>query len=169
MCVRGGGNPSKPSRGAGACPAGANGPYRTQNEAARAALACANPNSIRDNREYSGLIYRGADGQYYYTGPEQGSDQGANPWRDAPIPAGNTEVGYYHTHGDYSTQDSATGAAVRTSDPARDDFDSDNFSGPDRRAAQTHGAGVPGYGGYLAGPGGTFRRYDPASGNDEAF
>jgi hypothetical protein len=169
MCVNGGKNPCKPSRSGGACPAGSNGPYATQDEAARAALAASNPDSIRDNREYSGLIYRASDGQYYYSRPAQGSDQGANPWRDSSIPAGTTEVGYYHTHGDYSTADPTTHAAVRTSDPANDDFNSDNFSGPDKRAAQNHGAGVPGYAGYLAGPGGTFRRYDPATGNDSTI
>jgi hypothetical protein len=144
--------------GGGATGAPSNGPFATQDEAARAALERANPDSIRDNREYAGLIYRGADGQYYYTGPVQGTDQGANP-SDAPAPAGSTVVGDYHTHGDYSTADPVTGAAVRTSDPARDDFNSDNFSASD-------GAGTPGYAGYLGTPSGTFRRYDPATGSD---
>lgn len=147
------------------CPAGTNGPFATQDEAARAALRASNPQSIRDNREYAGLIYRGADGQYYFTGPVRGTDQGANP-RNAPAPAGSQVVGDYHTHGDYSTQDPRTRAAVRTSDPARDDFNSDNFSGPDRRGIARDGAGIPGYAGYLGTPSGTFRRYDPATGND---
>src|SRR6266581_5379804 len=134
MCFNGGKNPAKPST-CGAvtpCPAGANGPFATQDEAARAALRSANPQSIRDNLEYSGLIYRGTDGQYYYTGPARGTDQGANPLRDAPAPSGAQVVADYHTHGDYSTADPVTGAAVRTNDPSKDAFNSDNFSTQDK-------------------------------------
>ena len=144
---------------------GTNGPYATQDEAALAALQAANPQSIHNNREYSGLIYRGPDGQYYFTGPAQGSATGANPAADAPAPAGVTVVGDYHTHGDYSVQD-ASGNAVRTSDPARDDYNSDNFSTTDRNGIAADGAGTPGYAGYLGTPSGTFRRYDAATGNE---
>jgi len=173
MC--GGDRPPRPSKsGAGTLPPGCvvepcaaeNGPFANRDEAARAAMAAANPDSIRDNREYSGLIYRDSSGQYYYSGPAMGTDQGANPWADAPIPAGCQEIGYYHTHGDYSTMDAATGAAVRTSDPMRDDFNSDNFSGRDKAAALSHGTGNPDYRGYVATPGGSFRSYDPATGTD---
>jgi hypothetical protein len=128
-------------------------------------LQAANPQSIAENREFSGLIYRGADGQYYYTGPARGSPTGANPARDAPAPPGTTVVGDYHTHGDYSIQDD-DGNVVRTSDPARDDFNSDNFSDTDKAGIAADGAGTPGYAGYLGTPSGTFRRYDPATGAD---
>ena len=152
--------------GAGAAAGAAtNGPFATADDAARAALARANPASIRDNREYGGLIYRGADGKFYYTGPLRGTDQGVTP-ANAPAPPGTTVVGDYHTHGDYSTADPATGAAVRTSDPANDDFNSDNFSTTDKNGIAADGAGVPGYAGYLGTPSGTFRRYDPATGAD---
>jgi hypothetical protein len=140
-----------------------NGPFATQDDAARAALRNANPRSIRANREYAGLIYRDARGQYYYSGPVRGSDQGANP-HSAPAPAGTTVAGDYHTHGDYSTADPATGRAVRTSDPSRDDFNSDNFSATDRSGIASDGAGTPGYRGYLGTPSGSFRSYDPATG-----
>jgi uncharacterized protein DUF4329 len=146
-------------------PASRRGPFATQDDAARAALRLANPRSIRDNREYAGLIYRGADGQYYITGPIRGTDQGANP-HAAPAPPGAHVVGDYHCHGDYSTADPATGAAVRTSDPARDDFNSDNFSTTDKRGIASDGAGVPGYKGYLGTPSRTFRSYDPSTGSD---
>lgn len=117
-----------------------NGPYATQDLAAKAALRAANPDSIRDNREYAGLIYR--DGtSFYYTGPIQGSDQGANP-SAAPAPAGAQVVGDYHTHADYSTVDPVTGAAVRTGDPAHDDFNSDNFSATDRRGIAGDGLAI---------------------------
>ncbi len=164
MCFSGGGNPARPSGSGSGCAAG-HGPYDTQDAAARAALQNANPQSINANREYAGLVYRGSDGKYYYTGPVQGSDQGANP-RNAPAPAGSTVVGDYHTHGDYSTADPHTGAAVRTSDPAHDDFNSDHFSTTDKHGIASDGSGVPGYAGYLGTPSGTFRRYDPATGSD---
>src|SRR5215469_4900997 len=149
-------------------PAGANGPFASQDEAARAALGWANPQSIRDNREYAGLIYRAADGKYYFSGPVVGSDQGADP-HSAPAPAGAQVVGDYHTHADYSTADPKTGAAVRTSDPKKDDFNSDNFSAADKTGIASDGAGTPGYAGYLGTPSGTFRKYDPATGSDSAF
>jgi hypothetical protein len=147
------------------CPATGTGPFGSRDEAALAALCAANPASIRDNREYGGLIFRGADGKYYYTGPLRGTDQGANP-AAAPAPPGSTVVGDYHTHGDYSTADPATGAAVRTSDPARDDFNSDQFSTTDKTGIANDGAGNPEYRGYLGTPSGVFRQYDPATGSD---
>lgn len=141
------------------------GPFDTPDDAARAALNATNPTSIRENREYAGLIYRGPDGKYYYTGPVHGSGVGANP-RNAPAPPGAQVVGDYHTHGDYSTADPVTHDPVRTSDPSRDDFNSDHFSTPDKRGIASDGSGVPGYTGYLGTPSGTFRRYDPATGSD---
>jgi hypothetical protein len=147
------------------CPAGTNGPFATQDDAARAALRAANPQSIRDNREYAGLIYRGTDGKYYFTGPVQGTDQGANP-KNAPAPPGTQVVGDYHTHGPYATQDPVTGAAIPTNDPSKDAFNADNFSTTDKRGIASDGAGIPGYAGYLGTPSGTFRKYDPATGSD---
>jgi hypothetical protein len=142
-----------------------NGPFATPEGAALVALAVANPQSVRDNKEYGGLIYKGADGRYYSTGPIQGGDQGVDP-HAAPAPAGTQVVGDYHCHGDYSTQDPTTGAAVRSGDPAHDDFNSDNFSGPDKTGIASDGAGTPGYKGYLGTPSGTFKQYDPATGKD---
>jgi hypothetical protein len=124
-------------------------------------LGVANPQSIKDNLEYSGLVYRGSDGKYYYTGPAKGTDQGANPLRQAPAPSGTTVVGDYHTHGDYSTSDPKTGAAIRTADPSKDEFASDSFSSQDK--ADNRRVGYPGY---LGTPGGTLRKYDPATGAD---
>lgn len=149
----------------GAAASISNGPFATQDEAAKAALGQANPQSIRDNREYAGLIYRDAQGRYYYSGPIMGSDQGADPSK-APAPAGTQVVGDYHTHGDYSTVDKATGAAVRTSDPSLDQFNSDRFSSTDKTGIASDGAGIPGYKGYLGTPSGTFRSYDPSTGTD---
>jgi Domain of unknown function (DUF4329) len=167
MCLSGGKTPASPSSSGAVTPCPAGG-FATQDEAARAALTTANPRSIADNREYAGLIYRGSGGRYYYTGPIAGNDQGANP-HNAPAPAGAQVVGDYHTHGDYSTADPTTGAAVRTSDPARDDFNSDQFSTTDKRGIARDGAATPGYAGYLGTPGGTFRKYDPSTGSDTSL
>ena len=153
---------------AGAAGTAGNGPFATQDAAATNALTAANTQSIAANREYGGVIYRGSDGQYYSTGPAAGTDQGFNP-ASAPAPAGTTVVGDYHTHGDYSTADPKTGAAVRTSDPAHDDFNSDQFSATDKTGIAADGAGVRGYAGYLGTPSGGFRRYDPATGADTKF
>lgn len=143
-----------------------NGPFATADDAARAMLRAVNPLSIRDNREYSGLIYRGTDGNYYFTGPAPGTDQGANPYRDAPAPPDTQVVGDYHTHGPYGIADPRTGACIPTNDPARDDFNADNFSGDDKTGIAHDGRGTPGYAGYLGTPSGTFRKYDPATGRD---
>ncbi len=140
------------------------GPFASIDDAARAALTAANLLSIHDNLEYGGVIYRGPDGNYYYTGPSQGSPTGFNP-SATPAPPGTTQVGDYHTHGDYSIVD-PSGNIVRTSNPAMDDFNSDNFSAQDKVGIAADGAGVPGYTGYLGTPSGTFRRYDPATNSD---
>ncbi len=138
-----------------------NGPFDSLDAAAKAALNAANPQSIKDNTEYSGLIYQDSDGKYYFSGPAKGTDQGASPLRDAPAPAGANVVGDYHTHGDYSTADPSTGAAVRTNDPAKDQFNSDNFSAQDKSDNTKQG-----YPGYLGTQSGTFRKFDPATGSD---
>ncbi len=136
--------------------------YATPEEAAKAALAQANPDSIMENLEYGGMIYKAPNGKYGFSGPAKGTDAGFNP-SDAPVPAGTTPAGDYHTHADYSVKDPATGKAVRTSDPARDDYNSDQFSRTDRRGIANDAAGNPGYKGYLGTPSGKFYQYDPSS------
>jgi hypothetical protein len=140
------------------------GPHASADDAARAALDYSNPRSIAANREYGGLIYRDAFGQYFFSGPVVGGDAGVNP-SDAGVPPGDQQVGDYHTHADYSTQD-ASGGAVRTSDPARDDYNSDHFSGTDYDGITSDGAGKDEYRGYLGTPSGTYRYFDPHSGDE---
>jgi uncharacterized Zn-binding protein involved in type VI secretion len=148
----------------GEAPAGSsNGPFANADQAARAALNIANPQSIAANREYGGMVYRDVHGQYWFTGPGAGTDQGFNP-TSTPIPPGTQPAGDYHCHGDYSTQDPATGRAVRTSDPSRDQFNSDNFSPTDRSGIANDARGNPGYKGYLGTPSGQFKTYDPSTG-----
>lgn len=139
--------------------------YATQDEAARAALNLANPQSVQANLEYGGMIYRDpVSGKYGFTGPAQGTAAGFNP-SQAPIPAGTTPAGDYHCHADYS-QPGPGGTAIRTSDPANDGYNSDNFSGTDYNGIANDATGNPGYKGYLGTPSGTFRQYDPATGSD---
>jgi uncharacterized Zn-binding protein involved in type VI secretion len=139
--------------------------YATRDDAARAALAEANPQSISENREFGGNIYEHPDGGFGYTGPGRGSPTGFDP-SSTPIPEGTTLAGDYHTHGDYSVIDPATGDPVRTSDPAHDDYNSDGFSQTDIDGITSDAEGRPGYTGYLGTPSGTSRRYDPATGTD---
>ncbi len=153
--------------GPGEAPAGStNGPFATPELAARAALNIANPQSVRDNLEYGGNIYQDVHGQYWFTGPGRGTDQGFTP-SSTPIPPGTQPAGDYHCHGDYSTVEPGTGRAIRTSDPARDDFNSDNFSATDRSGITSDAAGHPGYKGYLGTPGGNFKAYDPSTGSTD--
>jgi hypothetical protein len=118
--------------------------------------------SIRDNLEYGGFIYRKPNGRYGYTLPKRGENTSFNP-NDAVgrIPRNGTIVGDYHTHGDYSLL--RNGKSVRTGDPARDDFNSDNFSFDDYTAIRHDGTGISGYKGYLGTPSGVFKSYDPST------
>lgn len=73
-------------------------------------------------------------------------------------------VGEFHTHADYSVVDRNTGSAIRTGDPRRDDFNSDNFSSTDLKGIKGMSSGIQGYKGYLGTPSGTFKVYDPSTG-----
>lgn len=134
------------------------GPFSSESQAARAALQHANPRSIRDNLEYGGLIYRDTNGQYW-SGPVIGTDAGVSPSR-AGSPSGAQVVGDYHTHADYSLTDPVTGNAIRTSDPRRDDYNSDSFSEIDRQGTIKDAMGKESYRGYLGTPSGRFLYYD---------
>jgi uncharacterized Zn-binding protein involved in type VI secretion len=140
--------------------------FKSRDEAARAALKETNGPSIKDNREYAGLIYKNKDGTYGYSPGPIGTEAGAS-LKGIAIPSGSKEVGYYHTHGDYSIQDPKTGAIIRTSDPKKDDFDSDNFSNTDKNTARGRANGDKEYRGYLATPGGVFKSYNPSTKKDK--
>ena len=135
--------------------------YDTQNQAARAALNNSNGASIKQNREYGGLIYENKNGKYHFTGPVEGTDQGVDP-HDAKAPRGTRVVGDYHTHGDYSVM-GPNGNAVRTHDPHRDDFNSNHFSRPDKQGVANDARGKPEYRGYLGTPSGRFLEYNPST------
>jgi hypothetical protein len=60
--------------------------------------------------------------------------------------------------------DSVTKEVVRTSDPKKDDFNSDNFSPDDFRGIRADAKGNPGYKGYLGTPSGAYKAFDPSTG-----
>ena len=144
--------------------------YINPDQAAHAATTQANRPSIRDNLEYGGLILRDpARGNFYASRPTSGTDQTFSLAK-VPVPPKAEVAGNYHTHGDYSVA-GPNGEAVRTSNPALDHFNSDNFSSGDIRvynalAARALAAGKPVYKGYLGTPSGTLRQYDPATATD---
>jgi hypothetical protein len=136
--------------------------YASQADAARAALTFANPQSIANNLENGGFIYQNPDGTFSFT-LAGGTDAGFT-LTDAPVPTGATEVGFFHCHGDYSLQNPVTGAAIRTSNPALDSYNSDNFSATDRNTASSRAAASAnpaGYRSYLGTPSGTFKQDNP--------
>lgn len=129
-----------------------NGEFASPDEAAKAILEKANPLSMRDNLEYGGLIYKTKKGTYGYSGPTKGDEDGVNPWDGtADIPEGTKEIGYWHTHGDYSVYNS-NDEIVRASDPKRDDFDSDHFSDPDIEVADYQAKDKDEYKAYVGTP-----------------
>lgn len=76
----------------------------------------------------------------------------------------------FFTHGDYSTA-GPNGEAIRTNDPAKDEFNSDHFSGEhngngngDKQGIEHDAAGKPEYRGYLGTPSGKFLVYNPNTG-----
>jgi type VI secretion system secreted protein VgrG len=134
------------------------GPFARQDDAARAALNSANPRSIAENREYVGMIYQDpATGQFFATNPQPVGLAGGNLPTGA-IPPGNTETGFYHTHGNYSLADGTP------TDAAHDAFDSENFSGTDINTANSRAGGNPNYRSYLATPSGSQQVHNPSTG-----
>lgn len=76
----------------------------------------------------------------------------------ADIPKDTIEVGYWHTHGEYSIE--RNGVIIRTADPTRDDFNSDYFSDVDLEVADYQADGKDEYKGYVGTPSGQFKGYD---------
>ncbi|WP_225723152.1 DUF4329 domain-containing protein [Burkholderia cepacia] len=74
------------------------------------------------------------------------------------VPKGATIVGDYHTHGDYSVL-GANGEVVRTSDPSRDDFNSDDFSRRDKEISALAALKNKCHRSYLGTPSGKIKVY----------
>jgi hypothetical protein len=73
--------------------------FKTQHEAAKHVSETINPTSIKENREYGGMIYQNKDGTYGYTTPNKGTLDGVDPGGPSSVPEGTKAVAYYHTHG----------------------------------------------------------------------
>lgn len=134
--------------------------FKTSDEAAMYIMEATNPISKINNLEYGGLIFKDALGCYGYTGAIVGNEDGVNPFDGtASIPKGTTEVGYWHTHGEYSIFDENDNI-IKTGDSKRDDFDSDKFSEQDLTVADRRGEEVEEYKGYVATPGNLYQGYN---------
>jgi RHS repeat-associated protein len=131
--------------------------YSTQDAAAKAGLNAINPTSIKQNKEYAGLIYKDADGNYHYTTPNKGKGTSSSV---GTAPDGTTVVGDYHTHGDYSRPILFGLFVVRTS-AAKDAYNSDHFSDTDMAENRDSARSNPQFRGYLGTPSGALRIYNP--------
>jgi hypothetical protein len=85
-------------------------PFKTRDLAAKDALQWVNPTSKKDNAEYGGLTYVGADGYHYATKPQTDGAGNKVDLRKSPkemgVPADAKRVdGDYHTHADFSRID----------------------------------------------------------------
>src|SRR5262249_46455692 len=103
--------------------------YTSSDAAASDALSAGNAKSISENKEYGGLICKGANNTFQATTPTIGTGDSFTPGL-VSCPTGTEKVGDYHMHGNYSVK-GADGKPVATGDPKRDSYNSDNFSEPD--------------------------------------
>jgi RHS repeat-associated protein len=144
--------------------------FKSADSVARWALKGANPRSIRDNVEYDGLIYERQNGRFGYSTAIKG-DVTDTKRGEHFYPEYAKVAGAYHTHGDYTFQESRESPRIRTSDPRRDSFDSDNFGSiirldrlNDIQLATEAAEKFPGFRAYLGTPSGVFKVFDPAAG-----
>lgn len=155
--------------------------YATADEAAIAVLNLINPVSIRENREYAGLIYRRPDGLYDYTRPRTQPGEwhrGNASLAGIEIPAGAVEVGCYHTHGDYTVMGAYDEDLQRHRDRRRRPGEQlysrptpfgvpmtqeEFFSAPDVATINARGRGNPDYRGYLGAPNGAIYMMEPGA------
>ncbi|GEM_PF-3868680 len=77
------------------------GKFSDQHDVAKDISNKINPQSISENREYAGMIYRNKDGTYSYTQPNAGTTDGSNPGGINSVPSETEATAYYHTHGGY--------------------------------------------------------------------
>lgn len=121
--------------------------FKSQDEAAKHVSKSINTTSIRENREYGGMIYQNKDGTYGYTTPIKGSLDGVDPGGPSSVPEGTKAIAYYHTHGGDTPG-----------------YDNENFSDAYDPISKEHYGDIPyadanNIDGYLATPKGAFKRY----------
>jgi YD repeat-containing protein len=163
--------------------------YSSVAEAGYAAATEANSSSVPKNLEFGARLFRTPDGSYVYTGPWMGGATYVDiprieSGKVAGVPDDWAPIGDAHAHADYSVFDlDANGrpfyvnggpAVIRTSDPNRDDFQSDQFSANDQRRALEDSFKIldpnsksyedVGYRAFLGTPSGQVKVYNPATG-----
>ncbi len=146
-------------------PGTALGPFDSADAAASAMLDYANPISKQQNLENGGLIFQDPETGKYFVSTPMGGDGDSFAPGQVPVPDGMSTVASYHCHADYS-REGPNGQPERVSDPADDEYNSDNFSEQDKSLTD---AGIFGTTAYLGTPSGTYRKYDSATGQDTAL
>jgi RHS repeat-associated protein len=119
--------------------------YKTVDQAAKAKIRATNPQSVREDKEIAGRVVKNVDGTYGVTqGPESGRNQASSD--PGPVAPGTMNAGIWHDHGG--------------NDPA---FDNEHFSdkGGDKDIARQEKVPI-----YVGTPGGTIRKFDPATESD---
>jgi hypothetical protein len=150
-------------------------PFKTRREAAADALKFINPTSVKQNAEYGGLTYKGADGQHYATNPRTDGAGNKVNLRLGPdkmgVPKDGKVDGDYHTHGAYSQgiadrrglAGSQPKFVPRASAQSSDGYKSDHFSGTDIREAIRQFNQNPEFRRYLGTPSNQVLMYDPTT------
>tara|TARA_Y100000296_G_scaffold19349_1_gene23090 strand:- start:248 stop:730 length:483 start_codon:yes stop_codon:yes gene_type:complete len=126
--------------------------FSSQHAAAEHVSRQINPESISQNLEYGGMIYKNPNGTYGYTGPIKGTLDGVDPGGPSSVPDGTEPVAYWHTHGG--------------DEPG---YDSENFSNAYDPVDKAYYGDIP-YAnyykidGYVATPKGAFKYYSHSTG-----
>lgn len=123
-------------------------PYPTISDAAIQAIRDINPTSIKEGREYAGLVYQVADGVYTYTSPNPGSSSRSMPsfFSTVWVTIFRNRCALYHTHG--------------ADDP---EYNNEDFSSTDKAAYERRGQP-----GYVGTPSGDIKMYTPIPGKPGA-
>jgi RHS repeat-associated protein len=107
-------------------------PFPTALAAGQDAVRFTNPTSIRQNQEYGGYLYK-LDGQYYAQQPQrivEREKSATSVSLHGPLPPHSELAGAYHDHGDYSRKE---GDRVVRTTKEKDEYNSDHFSGTDKK------------------------------------
>lgn len=110
-------------------------PFYTMDTAGIDAILYISPQSISQDREYGGWVYRNLNSSYSYTTPNPGTPTSTTL---GPKPSIGIIVGDYHTHGAYNVN-----------------YDNENFSPADKRGYSGDYST-----GYLGTPNGTIKKYN---------